>query len=300
MKLSRRFVRVASIIFLAPVAVGCTPEKAEALLASIKSYRGSSERALQAIEGIYLASNNTLAGVTDVDKFNTFYNQNKLDTGTPINEFYNDHSKYGNTAAGSAALQVSTVLLPLRATFVELDQAYASLPAGSVVGAKYVSCGKQAIAKLTSSLLKTWENTQRRPPYPAIIKLHLADAAIYAKVSDRQKSLEKYTLAANELKAFDEKMDKAAELTLVAVRQGGSLYELLDKYDNVSVDVILKTLQFGLDFASSLDGVSTTGAARVLKDAISGVDSSEYWKQIAAKDLGSISGCPLQLVGKQP
>ena len=229
MKLLRGFVGVASILILAPLVVGCTPEKAEALLASIKSYRGSAERALQAIEGIYLASANTLAGATDVDKFNAFYNQNKLDKGSATYEFYNDNSKYDALITRNADLQVSTALLPLRATFVELDQAYASLPAGIFLGAKYVSCGKQAVAKLTSSLLKTWENTQRRPPYPAIIKLHLADAAHYAKASDRKKSLEKYTLAVNELKAFDERMDKAAELTLVAVRQGGSLYELLDK-----------------------------------------------------------------------
>jgi len=283
---------LSAILFFA----GCTPEKAGALLTAIKSFESKS---LQAI-GVY-------------EQLFKDYSKQERETNDHIFEQSSAAIiKYGLGAVtvddmisvlslrqdAQADRTIEKEFYEIKAVYISLRNAYESLPKGRILGAKYVGCGQDVIAKATNQLINFSINVSTDPLYPIALRKKVA---YYKKLVANNKKKEA-RLVFNEIAAtivkYDEKHEEAIKLTLAAVEDGIKVHQLLGKYSDISVSDILGVVQFGLNFLGTLQGVNVTEATAKLADIQKELGEKEYWQRIESTPIAKIENCIIKSIDK--
>ena len=221
---------------------GCSPEKAEALLTSIKAFESKSLLALNQYElllresddGIPTTMNDAfIETVGAIESGNaSFVNLNK------ILEYFSDRKK--NQSDSQIAKQIAEI----RVVYSSIRESYESLPQGSILGASYVPCGLNVVARATGQLINFADFLDQSPLYPNYLRQHVSEYKILVRDGNYPEARAKLEGIAQNIRIYDEKHNQTIRLTLAAVQEGRNVYELLESYNQVSVADILGVVQY--------------------------------------------------------
>lgn len=239
-------VEAVCLIVSLPLIVGCTPEKAEAVLTAIKAFESSSNQALTAYENLF-KEYRALKRETQDDLFVQVYAATNKH-GVKSVTFDQAVANVGQLDSAKAGGQIENEFRQLRAAYSMLTNAYESLPQGSLTGAQHVSCGQKAVAKLTRQLVNFSSDINKSPLYPAFLRQDFAEFKALAIQGAAQKDAarSKFDTFYFGLTEYEKRHHDAINKTLAAVEQGKRLNQLLVQYDVVTVANILAVIQYRL------------------------------------------------------
>jgi hypothetical protein len=292
----KRLIKYALAIGMTATLAGCTSEKAEALLTSVKAFAASSSAAIDSYESLFQDYRNIGFGSPD-QKFNGAYAAIAKYGVTDLTSDYNNAvrsiSALKSFESGNAEARSS--FDEIRASYSLLADSYASLPQGSLLGAKYVPCGQLAVSKLTQQLVNFANDIDKKPLYP--VEARKSYEAFVALASQGKKELakQKFDDFYSKIHDYEIKHTEAKRKTIIAVEQGRRLYTLLGSYNSVTLSNLLGVVDSGFMLANSLRGVNLLAASNQLASVQREMDGSDAWKRIKELPLGSISSCPINL-----
>ena len=166
-RLLKFFVVILACSFFFSIS-GCTPEKAQALLTSIKSFESRSIQALNTYEQLF-KEYRTLKQDTKNEVFEK--------TGAAIRKHGKDAVTLDGLAEDLSNIkrkeQYSSIekeFYEIKAVYAAIHSAYSSLPQGSMLAASYVSCGQEIVAKATNQLINFAVNINESPLYPMALR----------------------------------------------------------------------------------------------------------------------------------
>ncbi|MCP3667218.1 MAG: hypothetical protein GY696_32780 [Gammaproteobacteria bacterium] len=271
------------------VLSGCTPEKAEALVTAVKSFESKSLQAIVAYEKL-------------------FKNYRKLERET--NDQIFDQSSSAITTHGKQAVTVDSMISALshrndiqgdrsierefhdiKIVYASLRNTYESLPKGSILGAEYVGCGQDIVAKATSQLINFSVDINTNPLYPISLRQNVAKYKILVASEQPKDARLVFNEISTAISNYDEKHEEALKLTLAAVEDGIKVHQLLGKYSDVSISDILGVVQYGLDFLGTLNGIDVADATAKLTSIQKELGSKDYWKRIESIPVADIGNC---------
>lgn len=287
------------LIICMPFISGCTPEKAEALLTAIKAFESQSNQALAAYEDLfkdYRALKKESQGelfIQAYDAVNQYGAKNETFEQAVLN--------VGELESKRASSRIENDFLQLKSAYSMLSSAYESLPQGSLIGARYVSCGQMAVAKLTRQLVNFSSDIEKSPLYPAALRQDFADFKNLASQGKTQKEMtrQKFDAFYSGVAAYEKKHNDTIAKTLAAVEQGRKLDQLLAQYDAVTISNILGLIQYGFSFAGTLNGVDVSKSSAKLQAVREDMEKSEYWKRVESIPLTSVAECKIQPANKE-
>ncbi|PSW05651.1 hypothetical protein [Photobacterium lipolyticum] len=272
---------------------GCSTEKAEALVTAVKSFESKSLQAIDSYEQLfkdYIKQERE----TDDELF-TQTSDSIIKNGKPsvtkdtmvASISIRENSKNDNT--------IENEFYDIKLIYALLRNSYESLPQGNLLGAEYVACGQDIVAKATSQLVNFSVTLNKKPLYPLSINQKVAD---YKNLVANKKDTEARLLfneISTAIKAYDEKHEQTIKLTLAAVEDGRNLHTLLGNYSSASVSDILAVVQFGLDFLGTLNGIDVNHATSKLESIQKELGDKEYWKRIEKISISNIEQCNMNL-----
>jgi hypothetical protein len=287
---ARLFLAAICLIAFAQLA-GCTPEKAEALLTAIKAFELHASQALSAYENLF----KEYAAVRKESRDELFDQAYGAATTLPAAEMTFDRfiKNVGQLGADRIETRIEKEFQELKASYALLSGAYQSLPRGSLLGARYVSCGRMAVAKLTQQLVNFSVDVDANPLYPIALRQEFAEFKALAKqgAAQKEKAKQKFDSLCAGIAAYEEKHKAAIALTLAAVEQGKKLNELMARYDSMSVTEILGVVEYGLSFAGTLKGIDISQVSASLKTAKAEIEADAYFQRVASIPLVSVAQC---------
>jgi hypothetical protein len=291
---AKTVIAVICLIVSAVLLTGCTPEKAEALLTAVKAFELQSNKALSAYESLF-KEYRTIKKESQDELFDQAY-EAVVKQGVNNVTFDQAVLNVGSLEADRAGTKIENEFQQLKAVYALLSNAYQSLPQGSLLGARYVSCGQMVVAKLTQQLLNFSVDVNRSPLYPNALRQEFAEFKALAMqgAAQKEKTKQKFFSFCAGVTAYEEKHRMAISLTLAAVEQGRKLNELLARYDSVTIANILSVVRYGLSFAGTLEGVDTSEVSKRLNAVKSEMEKEAYWKQVASIPIGSLGKCKIQ------
>jgi hypothetical protein len=274
--------------------VGCTPDKAEALLAAVKVFRASSEKAILAAKSVVVTESSSAGRLSSDEIFEVMYAAPRRDFGESL-EILEAQTSLGDQSA--AATEYDKALRNTSNTLAMLSRAYASLPNGSFVGARYVGCGKFAVRKLTTDLLALGNSVANPAATVYNAKLQAQWGTFQALASSGNKvaaKVEFESLLAG-IRQDKEARKEVLLAVLEAVENGKKLHEVLDDYNTISVASILRSAQHALGYVNSLEGLGLTDQISELNIIQAGIAADPRWAHASSISLGSLAKCPLNL-----
>jgi len=275
-----------------PLLGGCTPEKAEALLTAIKAFEAQSNQALGAYEDLFKAYRAIRRESPD-ELFVQAYDAAGQHGAAATFEIAVQN--VGQLEGKRAATRIENEFLQLRAAYALLRTAYEALPQGSLLGARYVSCGRTAVGKLTRQLVNFSSDIDASPLYPAVLRQDYAEFRALAAKGAAQKpaARQKFDAFHAGVAAYEQKHHEAIVKTLAAVEQGRRLDRLLAQYDAVTVSDVLGLLQYGFAFAGTLEGLDVARSAARLKAVRAEMEQNEYWRRLETVPLAAVAECTM-------
>ncbi|MCA3022597.1 MAG: hypothetical protein ACK5RJ_14215 [Burkholderiales bacterium] len=291
-----RFRSLVAGLFIisVPFMSGCTPEKAEALLTAIKAFEFQSAQALAAYEELF-KDYRAVKRESQDELFAQAYDA-VVKSGVTNESFEVAISNVGQLQNDRANTKIENEFQQLKSAYSMLSSAYESLPQGSLIGAKYVSCGRMAVAKLTKQLLNFSSDIDVNPLYPALLRQDFADfkALAVQTNSPKDKARQKFDAFYSGVAGYEKKHREAIAKTLAAAEQGKKLDQLLARYDAATISNILGVIQYGLSFAGTLNGVDVSKSSARLKAVKDDMEKDGYWKQVESMPLTSVTECKIQ------
>lgn len=272
---------------------GCTPDKADALLTAVKGFASSSNDALTAYENLF-KDYRFIQQPSAEEDFRQAYAAIAKHGAQSVTFEQTVSNLSSLSPQGSSNSPIENEFSRLRSTYDLLARAYASLPQGSILGARYVPCGQLAVSKLTKQLVTFSSDLNSSPLYPNTLRQDFAAFKVLAKKGDAGGAQQKFEDFRLGLLAYETRHKEAIARTLIAVEQGRRLNQLLSQYSSVSLANLLGVVQYGFSIAGTLQGASTASAATQLQSIRNQMDLSDYWKRVESISLDSISDCPVQ------
>lgn len=281
---------VLLIIFI-PLIVGCTPEKAEALLTAIKAFETQSNQALISYEDLFKEYRKLNVETQDELFIQAYEATNKL--GVNNTKFEDAVGSAGKLKSNISNSKIENEFLEIKSLYATLSNTYTALPQGSLIGAQYVSCGQNAVAKLTKQLVNFSSEINRSPLYPITLRQDFADFKNLAVkgLSMKDAARKKYDTFYSGINEYETKHANAITKTLIAVELGQQLNTLLEEYDAVTLSNILGVIQYGISFTGSLNGIDITQSTARLEEVRNKMEKSEYWKRVESIPLSSVTQC---------
>lgn len=291
MKRSQALLFTLTCTVLVFALTGCTPEKAQALVTAIKSFEAKSLLAINAYEQL----------------FKDYRFQERESNDQVFLKASDAIRKHGKDAVTLDLLvsalsrreqkradeSIEREFSDIKVVYSALRRAYESLPQGSLLGAKHVSCGQDVVAKATSQLVNFSVNINNDPLYPQAIRLQVAQYKKLAADGKDQEARVVFNEIATAIARYDANHEQAIKLTLAAVEDGRKVHKLLGDYDAVSIADILGVVQFGIDFLGTLEGVDVGDAASRLEGIKNELGDQDYWKRIEALPVADVGDCEL-------
>ncbi len=279
---------LALIMALLPLT-GCTPEKAEALLTAIKSFESRSLQALDAYEQLFKDYHKLTKESNDEIFQQTAaaireHGAEVVTVDGMISTLSPREAKAGDRAVEREFYDIKTVYISLRNT-------YESLPQGSLLGAEYVSCGQDVVAKATNQLVNFATNIEENPLYPFSLRQQVGEYKNLVKNNKNDEARLVFNQIAEAIVRYDEQHEKALKLTLAAVEDGRRVHQLLGSYSDVSVAEILGVIQFGLDFLATLDDVDVKNISAKLASIKTEMSLTPYWQRIESIPITKFENC---------
>ncbi|GAA5787447.1 hypothetical protein [Chitiniphilus shinanonensis] len=279
--------RTLCLLALILPLTACTPEKAEALLAAVKAFEAKSSEALDAYEAMF-RDYGAVAATSQDELFQGAYAAARQgQAGSFDDAVGNVGARDGVGIQGGIAREFGDI----RAAYAALGSAYDSLPQGSVLGARYVSCGRNAVARLTWQLVNFADDVNQQPLYPSALRQRFAEFKRSAAQGDQGLARRDFDAFAGGVAAYEARHAAAQRLTLAAVEQGRRLDAMLAHYDDVSLSNLLGAIQAGFAFAGTLKGVDPSAAASRLQAVKTEMEGSAYWQRVGALPLADIAAC---------
>lgn len=292
----KRLAKYALAIGLTATLAGCTSEKAEALLTSVKAFAASSSEAIDSYESLFQDYRNIGFGSPD-QKFNGAYAAIAKYGVTDVTSDYNNAvrsiSSLKPFESGNA--EVRSNFDELRASYSLLADSYASLPQGSLLGATYVPCGQLVVSKLTQQLVNFANDIDIKPLYPLEARQNYEAFVALASQGKKELAKQKFDNFYSKIHDYENKQTEAKRKTIIAVEQGRRLYNLLGSYSSVTLSNLLGVVDSGFMLANSLRGVNLSAASSQLASVQREMDGSDAWKRVKELPLGSISSCSINL-----
>ncbi len=279
---------VTATIFLS----GCTPEKAESLVTAVKSFESKSLQAIDAYEKMFKTYR-----IIDRETNDQLFEQTVavIKKGTPSS--VNIDSMVEALSLRKANKGDSTIekeFYDIKVVYTLLRNAYESLPKGSILGAEYVSCGQDVVAKATSQLVNFSMDIQKDPLYPISLRQKVGKYKYLVKNNKDKEARLVFNEIATAINNYDTQHENAIKLTLAAVEDGKKVHQLLGKYGEVSISEILGVVQFGLDFLRTLKGIDVEDATAKLQSVQKELGDKEYWKRIETMPIAEVGNCKIE------
>lgn len=281
----------ALLIVSIPLLVGCTPEKAEALLTAIKAFETQSNQALTSYEELFKEYRKLNIETQDELFISAYEGVNQQ--GVTNSSFQQAVDNIGKLKTTNSENKIEREFLELKSLYVTLSNTYTSLPQGSLIGAQYVSCGQNAVAKLTKQLVNFSSEINNSPLYPIALHQDFSEFKNLAVKgsSNKDAARKKYDAFYSGIHNYETKHADAIAKTLIAVELGQQLNKLLAKYDEITISSILEVIQYSISFSGTMNGVDISQSAARLKVISGEMDKSEYWKRIETIPISSVTQC---------
>lgn len=276
---------------------GCTPEKAQALLTAIKSFESKSIQAINSFEQLF-KDYRTLKQDTKDEVFDKS-SKAVIKHGPEAVTFDDIAANLSNIKQKEQYSGIEKEFYEIKVVYAAIKSAYSSLPQGSMLGANYVSCGQEIIAKATNQLVNFAVGINKSPLYPMALRKEVSTYKFLAsqnKIGDSKLVFNEIAVAFNR---YDEKHEEAIKLTLSAVEEGRKVHNLLKDYNTVSVSKIMEVLNFGFSFFNSLEGIDLAEAITQLEAIQKEMDSSDEWERVKEIPISKIIDCALETKNKK-
>lgn len=291
-KISKALRRSVALVIIFGIS-GCSPEKAEALLTSIKAFESKSLLALNQYELLLRESDDGIP-TTMNDAFSETVGAIKDGNSDDVN--LNSILPYFSTRTNNQSdSKIAREIAQIRVVYSSISESYESLPQGSILGASYVPCGLNVVARATGQLINFADILDQSPLYPNYLRQHVSEYKILVQDGNDPEARAKLAVIAQNIKIYDEKHNQTIRLTLAAVEEGRNVYELLESYNQVSVADILGVIQFGLDFLGSVQDVDVSQAVSRLESIETEFGNEDYWKRIKEIPIADLTSCPLEV-----
>ncbi len=287
---------ISFVVLVAIIAVlslsGCTPEKAEALLTAIKSFESKSQQAIGTYEQMF-KDYRILERETNDQLFDQSVaaiesgSASSVNVGSMVSALSSREANKGNNT-------IEKEFYDIKVVYTSLRNAYKSLPRGSVLGAEYVKCGRDVVAKATSQLVNFSMNIEKNPLYPISLRQKVAMYKSLVKKEKRKEARILFNEIAVRISQYDTQHEQALKITLAAVEEGKKVHRLLGKYGEVSISDILGVVQFGFDFLGTLKGIDVADATAKLQSIQKELGGEDYWKRIEALPIEDIGNCKFE------
>ena len=279
-------------------ASSCSSEKAEALLTSIKAFESKSLLALDQIELLYRESDDRSRDPISMDDVFT-ETVGAIDGGNADTVNFNLMLSYfSSREINQTDDRIAEQIADIRVIYSSIRESYESLPQGSILGAEYVPCGLNVVAKATGQLINFADILNQSPLYPEFVRLQLAEYKSLVRSGDLAAARAKLEVIAQEIAIYDGKHEQAIRLILAAAEDGRNVYELLENYNQVSATDILNIIQFGFDFLGSVQGVNVSQAITRLESIETEFGDDEYWQRVKEIPIVDLTNCPLEIEAK--
>ncbi|MBE9030150.1 hypothetical protein IQ266_10455 [filamentous cyanobacterium LEGE 11480] len=291
--------KVSSVIFLLLITLpvlGCTRGKANALVLAARSFEVNSLQTINAYDQLFREYKSLKRDTED----EVFRKSSSAIRESATNEKTSDLKKrliqaLSNRAYEMKAGEFEKEFDDIRLVYTSIRDTYSSLPDGSILGARYVVCGRGVVAKATNQLINFAKRLDSRPLYPLSLQKKVAE---YKNAVVQDKEAEARLLfkdIAASIASYDKKHEELMQLTVIAVEDGARLYELLENYNSVSASEILSLVQENLSFIGSLQGLDTGAAKLRLENIERKFESERYWQRIKDKPIIELSKCDVKL-----
>ena len=291
-KIYKALLRSVALVILFGIS-GCSPEKAEALLTSIKAFESKSLLALDQYELLLRESDDGIPKTMN-DAFSRTVDA--IENGNLDAVNLNSILPYFSTRTNNQSdSKIAREIAQIRVVYSSIRESYESLPQGSILGARYVPCGLNVVARATGQLINFADILDKSPLYPDYIRLQISEYKILVQNGDLRAAREQLEVIAQNIKIYDEKHNQTIRLTLAAVEDGRNVYELLESYNQVSVTDILGIVQFGLDFLGSVRDVDVSRAVSRLESIEAEFGDDGYWQRVREISITDLTSCPLEV-----
>ncbi len=288
--------KLSFVIVIAVIATlslsGCSPEKAEALLTAIKSFESKSLQAIDAYEQLF-KEYRKLERETNDQLFEQSVATIKGGAASSVN-VDSMISALSLREANKGDKPIEKEFYNIKVVYTSLRSAYESIPNGSMLGAGYVSCGRDVVAKAVSQLVNFSMDVEEGPLYPISLRQKVAKYKNLVKTKRETEARILFDEMATSIKQYDAQHENALKLTLAAVEDGTKVHQLLQKYDDVSISDILGVVQFGLDFLGTLNGVNVADVTAELQSIQFELGGSDYWTRIAMMPIEDFGNCRIE------
>ncbi|TJZ67450.1 hypothetical protein [Chitiniphilus eburneus] len=282
-------MKAICLLALALPLAACTPEKAEALVAAVKAFEAKSNEALDAYEALFQDYGEIRNESQDVLFQQAYAAVAQRGAGSP--SFSDAVQMVGTLKSTRQNTTIENEFREIRTAYMLLGSAYDSLPQGSALGARHVSCGRSAVAKLTLQLVNFASDVDQDPLYPTALRETFAEFKKVAAKGDQSLAQRQFDRFYTGVAGYEARHAEALRLTLAAVEQGRKLDGLLARYDDVTLSGLLGAIQYGFTFAGTLKGVDPATASSRLQATKAELDASPYWQRVEAVPLASIAEC---------
>ncbi len=293
MKVFVKIVLTGIVLVWVVLMSGCTPEKAQALLTTIKSFESKSIQAINSYEQLF-KEYRTLKKKSKEEIFTQTSQAILMPGGANSVTVERLAEKLSSIKEKNQLADLQKEFYEIKSVYSAIRSAYASLPQGSMLGAQYVSCGQNIVAKATNQLVNFAMNINDSPLYPMALKEEVAKYRALVKAKKENESKIVFNEIAVAFSQYDEKHEDALKLTLIAVEEGRRVHDLLADYNTITVSQIISVLNFSFSFINSLEGIDVSDVITEMETIQKEMDASEEWKRIKEIPLTEVVKCALE------